>query len=103
MPCVPANALLPQSTAKVDDPLLQSMRRDGTLLPLEWCGNGSLVPADVADAPYDPLWGPLLTTDTAGEAVEAMRQQAAAAAQLESGKVRRAPSLRFAGADSLLR
>ncbi len=93
-----------QSTTNPDDPLVQSMRRDGTLLPLAWCANGSRVPADIADAPYDPLWGPLVSTDTAAEAVEAMRQQAAAAAQLEASQVRCALPLRvLTSLDPLLR
>ncbi len=78
---------LPQSTDDPRDPLLQSMRRDGTLLPLRWCANGSLVPAAVARAPYDAFWGPLLSTEE--EAVAAMRQQAAAAAEQEASQVRR--------------
>ncbi len=88
LPClVIAKHPLSQSTDNPSDPLVESMRRDGTLLPLTWCANGSLVPEAEAGAPYDAFWGPLLSTDAAERAVAAIRQLAAAAAEQEASLV----------------
>ncbi len=55
---------LPQSVAKPNDPLLDFMRQEGLLMVPRWCGNGSLVPAEIAGRVVDAVWAPLFMADT---------------------------------------
>ncbi len=40
------------------------MRERGLLMPLQWCGNGSLVASEVADSLINEQWGPLWLVDS---------------------------------------
>ncbi len=67
------------------------MRQQGTLLPQRWCHNGSLVAPALADAPVDPLLGPLWMADTAEQVAEGLRYVAAIAAPQQRANVSMPP------------
>ncbi len=55
-----------------------------------WCGNGSLVPAEIAESPIDAFYGPFYTAETLSEAAAALRNATALAAAQQATQVRQA-------------
>ncbi len=64
------------------------MRARGMLMEQRWCANGTLVPAELADSPIDPWWGPVYKADSAQEAVARLADATALAAAHHAAQVR---------------
>ncbi len=76
--------------ANLGDPLLQFMRREGTLMAPRWCHNGSLVPDSMADEAIGTWYGPLFMAETAQEAVAGLLNATALAPVQQAKRVRTA-------------
>ena len=70
------------------DPLMTYMRGQGTVMAERWCGNGALVPPEIASSPVDPLWGPLWMVDKEEEVARALGNAVALAVENEAMQVR---------------
>ncbi len=69
-----------QATNEPNDPLLASMRRNGTLMHPAFCRNGSRVPPELGNDVTQLLsFGPLWVGDDAAEALGLLRRAAALA------------------------